>query len=100
MKSIILVAVTFFILPFANAQYNTVDHLKYKLSIANTDSAKAITLDSLAMYYMFFTTKPDSSFTYINRLINYSFNLKDKKYLILGYARMSFYYVNVSQYKA
>jgi len=83
-----------------NAQQETITRLKYKLSIVTTEEDKSGTLDSLSMYYLFFTNRQDSSFTYINQFISYAFNLKDKKYLILAYARMGFYYVNISQYQA
>ncbi|MEJ0104442.1 MAG: hypothetical protein WDO19_18585 [Bacteroidota bacterium] len=85
---------------FTAAQQGTINRLKYKLNTATDDMVKAATLDSIAMYYLFFTDKPDSSFYYINDQVNHAFNLEDKKNLILGYARLGFYYLNTSQYKA
>ena len=84
---------------FAGAQPGTVNRLKNKLKLSSADSSKAITLDSLSMDYLFFSTKPDSTFYYANQFINYAFTLTDKKYLILAYARMGFYYTNITKYK-
>ena len=100
MKQFILLIAIFLKVFFAFAQQGMIDNLRYKLSVATNDTAKAVTLDSLSMYYLFFTNKPDSSFFYANEFINHSFNLKNKKYLILAYAHMGFYYLNSSQYKA
>ena len=83
-----------------HAQENSLGKLKYQLSNAASDTEKASALDSLSMYYMFYTDKYDSSFYYINQYIDYAFNLKNKKYIILAYARLGFYYLNTSQYNA
>ena len=83
-----------------NAQDNLINNLKNKLSTTQNDTVKANTLDSLSMYYMFFTNKYDSSFYYLNKYVDFSFNLKDKKYLVLAYARLGFYYFNTSQLNA
>src|SRR5262249_39540091 len=82
------------------AQNETISRLKKKLLLNTTDSAKAITLDSLGMYYMFFTNHSDSAAYYTNEFVNYAFTLPNKKWLILAYALMGFYYINISQYKA
>jgi len=81
------------------AQPKTINRLENKLKTSLTDSSKAITLDSLSMDYLFFSTKSDSTFYYTTRFINYAFTLTDKKYLILAYARMGFYYTNVTKQK-
>jgi two-component system, NtrC family, sensor kinase len=86
-------------LSFSFAQQDTINRLKYKLNHSAADSAKASALDSLSMYSMFFSNKSDSTYYYINKYINYAFNFSNKKYLILAYARMGFYYINTSQYK-
>ena len=83
----------------ASAQPETVNRLKNKLEISSADSSKAITLDSLSMDYLFFSTKLDSTSYYANQFINYAFTLADKKYLILAYARMGFYYTNITKQK-
>ena len=83
-----------------HAQDNIISNLEKKLSTAQNDTIKANTLDSLSMYYMFFTNKYDSCFYYLNKYVDFSFNLKDKKYLVLAYARLGFYYLNTSQYNA
>ena len=83
-----------------HAQDNIISNLEKKLSTAQNDTIKANTLDSLSMYYMFFTNKYDSSFYYLNKYVDFSFNLKDKKYLVLAYARLGFYYFNTSQLNA
>src|ERR1700683_3353407 len=83
----------------ARAQPETVNRLKNKLKISSADSSKAITLDSLSMDYLFFSTKSDSTFHYTDQFINYAFTLTDKKYLILAYARMGFYYTNILKNK-
>ena len=83
----------------SGAQPETVNRLKDKLRIGFADSNKAVTLDSLSMDYLFFFTKSDSAFYYANQFINYAFTLTDKKYLILAYARMGFYYTNITKQK-
>jgi two-component system NtrC family sensor kinase len=83
----------------AGSQPETINRLENKLKTSSADSSKAITLDSLSMDYLFFSNKSDSTFYYANQFINYAFSLPDKKYLILAYARMGFYYINTAQYK-
>ena len=51
------------------------------------------------MYNMFFNNKSDSTLSYCNEYINTAFQIPDKKYLVLAYARLSFYYNNIGQYK-
>ena len=99
MKKFFLAVLILLKMSSANAQHDIVNHLKYKLSVSDSDTTKAYTLDSLSMYYLFFTPNSDSSFVYANQFINHSFSLKDKKYLILAYARMGFYYINISRLK-
>ena len=100
MKRILFIFFLLICLDSAQGQNETTDRLKQKLIHATSDSIKAITLDSLAMYYMFFTNYSDSAARYANEFINYAFTLPHKKWLILAYARMGFYYINTSQYKA
>ncbi|MEP7323749.1 MAG: ATP-binding protein [Saprospiraceae bacterium] len=100
MKRFLLFTAFFLKVIFVDAQNETIDNLKYELSISKNDIAKLSVLDSLSMYYLFFSNKPDSAFYYINESINKAFPLDDKKYLILSYARMGFYFINTSQFKA
>ena len=100
MKSFILIALIFLKISFVAGQRQTINDLKIRLHTTVVDTEKTAILDSLSNYYLFFTNKPDSSFYYINESINYTFNFNNKKYLILAYARMGFYYLNTSQYKA
>jgi two-component system NtrC family sensor kinase len=81
------------------AQNATINRLKYRLHAATDDSVKASILDSLSMYNLFFYHGADSTFSYCQEYINKAIQLPDKKYLILAYARLSFYYSNVGQYK-
>jgi two-component system, NtrC family, sensor kinase len=100
MKRIVFIFAFLICLNSARAQNETTDRLKQKLTYATTDSVKAITLDSLGMYYMFFTSYSDSAAWYTNEFVKYAFTLPNKKWLVLAYARMGFYYINISQYKA
>jgi two-component system NtrC family sensor kinase len=81
------------------AQNATINKLKYRLHTATDDSVKASILDSLSMYNMFFYHGSDSTFKYCQEYINKAIQLPDKKYLILAYARLSFFYSNVGQYR-
>ena len=63
------------------------------------DTTRCQILDSLSMYTMFFTARLDSTLPYCNENINAAFPIPDKKYLILAYARLSFYYTNIALYK-
>jgi len=94
------IAVSFF-LSFlaASAQNITIAHLRSKLESETSDTARCKTLDSLSMYNMFFNNRSDSTFNYCNEYVNTAFQIPDKKYLILAYARLSFYYNNIGQYK-
>ncbi len=82
-----------------SAQNPTIERLKDKLKSADSDTARCMILDSLSMYNMFFNTQVDSTLTYCNEYINTAFRIPDKKYLILAYARIGFYYTNVSLFK-
>jgi signal transduction histidine kinase len=93
---------TFLIVTFAYgafAQNATLNRLKIRLNAATNDLAKVQILDSLSMYNMFFYHGADSTFNYCQENINRAIQLPDKKYLVLAYARLSFYYFNVSQYR-
>ncbi len=81
------------------AQNATINKLKLRLHAAKNDSTKLLILDSLSMYNMFFYHGSDSTLNYCNDYINTAFRLPDKKYIILAYSRLSFYYSNVAQYK-
>src|ERR1700753_2196913 len=81
------------------AQNATINRLKNEIHAATTDSVKLSKLDSLSMYNMFFYHGADSTFKYCQEYINKAIQLPDKKYLMLAYARLSFYYNNITQYK-
>ena len=100
LKRILFILIVAMSVLATNAQPKLVDNLKYRLSNANSETDKAIILDSLSMYYMFYTNNHDSSFYYLNQYVDYTFNLKDKKYLVLAYARLGFYYFNTAQLNA
>jgi signal transduction histidine kinase len=100
MKRIIISAGLVFNIFLVNAQQQTINDLRYKITIAANENEKENIRDSLAMYYLFFTKKTDSSFYFINESINKAFNLKDNQFLILAYQRLGFYYVCTSQLKA
>jgi two-component system NtrC family sensor kinase len=85
---------------FVKAQQETINNLIQELRLIKSDSKKCAILDSLAIHYFYFTTRQDSAFYFINETINNAFHLKDKRYLILAYARMGMYFVFTSQYKA
>ena len=81
------------------AQNATLNRLKNRLHAATDDSVRVKVLDSLSMYNMFFYHGADSTFKYCQDYINTAIQLPEKKYLILAYARLGFYYFTVSQYK-
>ena len=83
----------------ATAQNITIDRLRNKLASATSDTAKCKILDSLSMYNMFFTSRLDSTVNYCNENVNTAFSIPDKRYLILAYARLGFYYTNVALFK-
>jgi two-component system, NtrC family, sensor kinase len=99
MKRIILILSLSLTVLAAGAQNATIERLKHKMASAVSDTAKCMVLDSLSMYSMFFTTQLDSTLTYCNEYINTALQIPDKKYLILAYARLSFYYSNVALFK-
>ncbi|HEX4373982.1 MAG TPA: ATP-binding protein [Puia sp.] len=81
------------------AQNITIERLRNKLKSEISDTGRCKILDSLSMYNMFFNSRSDSTLNYCNEYINTAFQIPDKKYLILAYARLSFYYNNTGQYK-
>ncbi len=83
----------------ATAQNTTIERLRNKLESEISDTARCKILDSLSMYNMFFNNRSDSTLNYCNEYINTAFQIPDKKYLVLAYARLSFYYNNTGQYK-
>ena len=98
MKHSVLMFSLFLSVLTASAQNTMIVHLRNKLPSEIFDTAKCKTLDSLSMYNMFFNNKSDSTLSYCNEYINTAFQITDKKYLILAYARLSFYYNNTGQY--
>jgi signal transduction histidine kinase len=100
MKHIIFITAFLATIYSVNAQQQTISSLRNKLTLPADDETKGYTLDSLAMYYLFFTNKTDSSYYYIHESIDWAFTLKDKRFLILAYERLGFYYVCTSQLQA
>ena len=82
-----------------SAQNTTIRRLRNKLESEISDTGRCKILDSLSMYNMFFNNRSDSTLSYCNEYINTAFLIPDKKYLVLAYARISFYYNNTGQYK-
>ena len=99
MRNYIVMFVMLLNISSAIAQQETINRLKYKLSVSTTDSSKCMILDSLSMYYMFFSEKSDSTFYYDNDFINTALSMTDKKYLTLAYAHLGFYYINIAKIK-
>jgi two-component system, NtrC family, sensor kinase len=99
MKRVTIVFSLFLSVLTINAQNIRIGRLKNKLDSEISDTARCKTLDSLCMYSMFFDSRSDSTLNYCNEYLNTAFQLPDKKYLILAYARLSFYYNNTGQYK-
>jgi two-component system, NtrC family, sensor kinase len=99
MKRSTLVFSFFLSILTTTAQNTTIERLRNKLKSETSDTARCKTLDSLSMYNMFFTTRSDSTLNYCNEYIITAIQIPDKKYLVLAYARISFYYNNIGQYK-
>ena len=81
------------------AQNPTLNRLKYQLRTATDDITQLKVLDSLSMYNLFFYHAADSTYIYCKEYISKALQQPDKKYLILAYQRLGFYYFNVSQFK-
>jgi two-component system, NtrC family, sensor kinase len=84
----------------AAIKQETINSLKAKLKRATTISARLQILDSLSMYYLYFSIHTDSSLVYSNQSINLAFPLQDKRYLILAYARRANYFWQKTNLKA
>src|SRR4051812_39379786 len=82
----------------AICQNKTLYNLQQKLKAAKSDTARVMVLDSLSLYYLYFTTRQDTAFYYINQAIDYSIPLKDKRYLILEYSRLGLYLLLKAQF--
>ncbi len=99
MKRILLIGFLLLSVLASRAQNITIERLKNKLALAKSDTSRCMILDSLSMYNMFFNNRSDSTLSYCNDYINTAFKIPDKKYLILAYGRLSFYYNNTGLYK-
>lgn len=99
MKCTVILCSLFLCALTISAQNNTILRLRNKLESEISDTARCKILDSLSMYNMFFSGRSDSTLSYCNEYISAAFQIPDKKYLILAYARLSFYYNNTGQYK-
>jgi two-component system, NtrC family, sensor kinase len=78
----------------------TINSLKDQLKRAPSVTARLQILDSLSMYYLYFSIHTDSSLVFSNQSINIAFLLQDKHYLILAYARRANYFWQKTNLKA
>ena len=78
----------------------TINFLRAELKQANNDPIRLRIMDSLSMYYLYYSTQTDSSLIYSNESINIAFPLEDKRYLILAYARRANYFWQKTNLKA
>ncbi len=69
-----------------------INHLLQELSLATKDPVRLRIMDSLCMYYLYYSVETDSSLYYSNESIKLALPLLDKKPLILAYARRSNYF--------
>jgi sensor histidine kinase YesM len=100
MKPGFVLLIILFSATLAFCQNKTIFNLQQKLNAAQNDTTRVLALDSLSLYYLYFTTKQDSAFYYINQAIDYSIPLEDKKYLILEYSRLGLYLLLKAQFAA
>jgi two-component system NtrC family sensor kinase len=84
----------------AELKRETIDFLLGEVRQANNDQTKLRIMDSLSMYYLYFSTQTDSSLFYSNESINIALPLEDKRYLILAYARRANYFWQKTNLKA
>ncbi len=84
----------------AELKQETINFLLDELKQATNDQNRLRIMDSLSMYYLYFSTQTDSSLIYSNQSINIAFSLEDKSYLILAYARRANYFWQKTNLKA
>ena len=84
----------------AELKQETINFLRDELKQANNDQIRLRIMDSLSMYYLYYSTQTDSSLIYSNESINIAFPLEDKRYLILAYARRANYFWQKTNLKA
>jgi len=84
----------------AELKQETINFLLDELKQATNEQSRLRIMDSLSMYYLYFSTQTDSSLIYSNQSINIAFPLEDKRYLILAYARRANYFWQKSNLKA
>ncbi len=84
----------------AELKQETINFLRGELKQANNDQIRLRIMDSLSMYYLYYSTQTDSSLIYSNESINIAFPLEDKRYLILAYARRANYFWQKTNLKA
>jgi two-component system NtrC family sensor kinase len=99
MKRYTIIFFVFISILTVSAQNTTIERLRIKLGSEISDTSRCKTFDSLSMFNMFFTDRSDSTLNYCNEYVKTAFQIPDKKYLILAYARLSFYFNNIGQYK-
>src|SRR4051812_17578338 len=100
MKASFVLFIFLFNVAIAVGQNKTIYNLQQKLTNAQSDTIRIMALESLSLYYLYFTTNQDTAFYFINQAINYSFSLKDKRYLILEYSRIALYQLLTAQFAA
>jgi signal transduction histidine kinase len=84
----------------AELKQETINFLLDELKQSTNDQNRLRIMDSLSMYYLYFSTQTDSSLFYSNASINIAFPLEDKRYLILAYARRANYFWQKTNLKA
>jgi signal transduction histidine kinase len=84
----------------AELKQETINFLLNELKQATNDQIRLRIMDSLSMFYLYFSTQTDSSLFYSNASINLAFPLEDKRYLILAYARRANYFWQKTNLKA
>ena len=100
MKASCVLFIFLFSIVITVGQNKTVYNLQQKLNTAQNDTTRIMVLDSLSLYYLYFTTNPDTALYFINQAIDYSFSLENKRYLILEYSRLGLYQLLKAQYAA
>jgi two-component system NtrC family sensor kinase len=84
----------------AELRQETINFLLDELKQATNEQIRLRIMDSLSMYYLYFSTQTDSSLFYSDASINIAFPLEDKRYLILAYARRANYFWQKTNLKA
>ena len=84
----------------AELKQETINFLLKELKQTNSDQIRLRIMDSLSMYYLYFSVHTDSSLFYSNESVNLAFTSENKHYLILAYARRANYFWQKTNLKA